>query len=172
MEKDIERYAIHEAGHVLGVYFAMGNIDRIESANINEFGGHVDLSNEFKTQFIKPDITTDIGKQELFFDACYTIGGGVAVMVIYNEPNLDWKSMSEDKKQFEKRWKEEIDNKLIDVDELLAKAKKHCMDEFKKNTILLTAISTALLENFESYQKSGMLYRKSLEEIINNNIIV
>lgn len=109
MKKEIKRYAIHEAGHVLGVYFTMGNIDRIESANIDELGGYVDLNNEFITQFVKPDITTDAGWQELFFDACYTISGGVAVMLIYNEPNLDWESMSEDRKQFEARWKKEIE---------------------------------------------------------------
>ena len=112
MKKEIKRYAIHEAGHVLGVYFTMGNIDRIESANIDELGGYVDLNNEFITQFVKPDITTDAGWQELFFDACYTISGGVAVMLIYNEPNLDWESMSEDRKQFEARWKKEIVNKF------------------------------------------------------------
>ena len=54
MKKEIKRYAIHEAGHVLGVYFTMGNIDRIESANIDELGGYVDLNNEFITQFVKP----------------------------------------------------------------------------------------------------------------------
>ena len=172
MKKEIKRYAIHDAGHVLGVYFTMGNIDRIESANIDELGGYVDLNNEFITQFVKPDITTDAGWQELFFDACYTISGGVAVMLIYNEPNLDWESMSEDRKQFEARWKKEIDNKQIDVDDLFTKAKEYCMNKFKNNNPLLTAISTALLNNFALYQRSGKLYRKALEEILNNTITI
>ena len=58
------------------------------------------------------------------------------------------------------------------MDDLFTKAKEYCMNKFKNNNPLLTAISTALLNNFALYQRSGKLYRKALEEILNNTITI
>lgn len=161
-EDRIKRYAIHEAGHVLGLYVALGNIDRVDFIYIDETGGFTILTDDFKFTYKQPGINTEQAHRDMFIDACYLLGGGIAVKMIFNEDDLDFDSMSVDLNVFEKIWHE---NLLLDTD-LFKRASEYCEEKFSNWIDCITVMSDRLIRDMGTYHDSGMLYKNVLCHII------
>lgn len=163
-EHKLRRYAVHEAGHVLGLYINVGNINRIDSIKIDNTGGYTSFTNEFKLYYKRPNKNTEEAHIDMFIDACYFLGGGIAVKLIFNEEMLDFDSMSEDFKSFKQIWDEELSLQ----NDLFKRACNFCETEFAKWVQCINKISDCLIEDMNYFQESGlgMLPMRRLSQII------